>query len=221
MKLVAIAVLVAGAALAQRPNPNPTGFGSVLYPGTGGPPPPQTSHGGFGSVLYPGTGGPPGRGVTPRNLIRPPRIAHPDHAAATIVPVPVYYGGYYTDPNAYGQQPAPAYDDPGSYAAPSQAPVVILNQGFRPEQLQPPPMTAPQYAPEEVQARPDPAPTIYLIAMTDHTILPTIAYWVEGDTLAYITTEGDQNRVSMALVDRDFSKKLNDDRRVEFKLPKQ
>jgi hypothetical protein len=134
----------------------------------------------------------------------------------------VYYGGYYYDPSAgYGAQPAPAYpayEDPGSYAAP-QSPVVILNQG----------MPAPAYRSDSSQPvtsdqgeiRPDAPPTIYLIAMTDQTILPAIAYWVENDTLAYITPEGNQNRVSLSLVDRDFSKKLNDDRHVEFRLPKQ
>ena len=218
MRLVVIALLVAGStAFAQRPNP--TGFGSVLYPGTGGPPPPQTPNGGFGSVLYPGTGGPPGHGVVPRNLIAPPRIAHPSHNAAVIVPVPVYYGGYYTDPSQYGQQPAP-YEDQNSYAAPSQAPVVILNQNFRSPGPPPLPRDYDGALPEQAIARPDMPATIYLIALTDHSILPTIAYWVEGDTLIYITTEGDQNRISLALVDRDFSKKLNDDRHVEFKLPK-
>ena len=62
-------------------------------------------------------------------------------------------------------------------------------------------------------------PTIYLLAMTDHTIIPAIAYWVDGDTLNYITTEGSQNRVSLSLIDREFSRQLNDSRNVEFKLP--
>ena len=56
--------------------------------------------------------------------------------------------------------------------------------------------------------------------MQDHSIVAAIGYWVEGDTLNYLTQDGNQNRVSMALVDRDFSKQLNDERHVEFKLPK-
>jgi len=227
MKYVTIAMLLAGsAAFAQRPNPNPTGFGSVLYPGTGGPPPARVPNGGFGSVLYPGTGGPPGRGVAPRNLLRPPLAAHPDHGRNVIVPVPVYYGGYYYDPSAFADQaPAPSYyGDPGAYAAPSQAPVVIINQALPGSAPMPmtmaPPESAPPVSDQSSYQQAEPRPTIYLVALTDHTILPTIAYWVEGDTLTYITAEGDQNRLSMALVDRDFSKKLNDDRHVEFKLPK-
>jgi len=58
-----------------------------------------------------------------------------------------------------------------------------------------------------------------LIAMKDHTILPSIAYWVMNDTLNYVTVEGSMNRVSLELVDREFSKQLNDERHVEFKLP--
>ena len=65
----------------------------------------------------------------------------------------------------------------------------------------------------------DDQPTVYLIAMSDHTIFPAVAYWVEGDTLNYITTQGGHNRATLALVDREFSKQLNDERHVEFKLP--
>jgi len=225
MKLVLVALLVVGsAAFGQRPNPNPTGFGSVLYPGTGGPPPPRVANGGFGSVLYPGTGGPPGRGIVPRRVIAPPPVSHPQHGRTVVVPYPVFYGGYYYDPSAAAEQPAPAFEDPSAYSAPSQPPVVIINQGFRapaPQYMTPDASNMPQQGDEPVYQQQDAPPTIYLIALADHNILAAIAYWVEGDTLAYITTEGNQNRISLALVDREFSKKLNDDRRVEFKLPKQ
>lgn len=232
MRFVWIALLVAvSVAFGQRPNPNPTGFGSVLYPGTGGPPPARVPNGGFGSVLYPGTGGPPGRGVTPRRILTPPAVSHPSHNRTVIVPYPVFYGGYYYDPSAYAEQPSPAYQqaapgyqDLGGYSAPSQPPVVIINQGFRgappPDYSNYPNMPQPSSDQAAVE-QPDAPPTIYLIALSDHTILPAIAYWVEGDTLDYITEDGNQNRISLALVDRDFSKKLNDDRHVEFKLPKQ
>jgi hypothetical protein len=227
MRLAVILLVVAGSsAFAQRPNP--TGWGSVLYPGTGGPPTHGAANGGFGSVLYPGTGGPPGTRAPARSFV-PPRVAHPAHSVhsgTVIVPYPVYYGGYYGyDPSLGYAQSAPGYSaDASNYAAPSEAPVVVINQSYRPETANPVirdysnadlPEPGPGYAPQ----RPDQPPTIYLIAMTDHNILAAIAYWVEGDTLNYITQEGTQNRVSLALVDRDFSKKLNDDRGVEFRLP--
>jgi hypothetical protein len=55
--------------------------------------------------------------------------------------------------------------------------------------------------------------------MKDHTIYPAIAYWVENDTLNYITPQGVRNRASLTAVDRDFSKQLNDERHIEFALP--
>ena len=60
---------------------------------------------------------------------------------------------------------------------------------------------------------------MFLIALKDHTIFPAIAYWVEGDTLNYITVQGAKNSVSLDLVDRDFSKQINKERKVEFGLP--
>jgi hypothetical protein len=37
--------------------------------------------------------------------------------------------------------------------------------------------------------------------------------------LSYVTIQGDQNSVSMDLVDRDLSQRLNRDRHVAFGLP--
>jgi hypothetical protein len=130
--------------------------------------------------------------------------------------------GYYSDPGYAAPGYGPGYGPPG-YTDPSQQPpVVIVNPNYRPDSVNPvlrdysntplPPAAA-QTPP------PDDQPTIYLIAMKDHTIFPALAYWVEGDTLNYITSEGARNRASLALVDRDFSKQLNDERNVEFKLP--
>jgi hypothetical protein len=60
---------------------------------------------------------------------------------------------------------------------------------------------------------------IFLIAMKDHTIYAAIAYWVENDTLNYINEQGVRNRVSLGLVDRDFSVQLNKERDIDFALP--
>lgn len=220
--LTAVSILAASVAYAQQvQRPNPSGFGSVLYPGLGGPPPPS-AHGGFGSVLYPGTGAPGARvPVTRLPGTRPvgPPPAHSQHNRTVIVPVPVYYP-VGVAPEAYAQQPAPSYDYglADSSQGQGQSPVVILNQGYAPDNsygYQP----QRDYSSVAYEPAPEPRATIYLVAMTDHTIIPAIAYWVDGDTLSYITSEGVQNRVSVSLVDRDFSKQLNDDRHVEFKLP--
>jgi hypothetical protein len=197
MKLAAIVLLLVGTALAQR-----------------GP------AGARGGTIRSG-----GR----TRFVAPPPVAHPAHGRAVIVPYPVYYGygyaGYYGyDPSvAVAAQSAPAYDtDPNGYADGGQSPVVVINQNFRPDSgngvlrdYSDTPLPQSAYGPAR-----DPLPTIYLIAMQDHSIVAAIGYWAEGDTLNYITQEGNQNRVSMALVDRDFSKQLNDERHVDFKLPK-
>ncbi|HSR08699.1 MAG TPA: hypothetical protein VLM42_16220, partial [Bryobacteraceae bacterium] len=65
----------------------------------------------------------------------------------------------------------------------------------------------------------DDQPTVFLIAMNDHTIIPVIAYWVDGATLHYVTLQSVPNQVSLDQVDRDFSRKLNADRHVPFALP--
>ena len=55
--------------------------------------------------------------------------------------------------------------------------------------------------------------------MQDHSIRPVIAYWVQGDSLHYVSVEGVLDQVSLALVNRDFSKQLNAERNVPFSLP--
>jgi hypothetical protein len=208
----------------------------------------QPARGGSGGALHAGAGFsgvrlPGNRPIASRPI--PPPAPHPQHSSAVIVPYPVYYGGnyyagYYYGGSSYAQQPAPASDYgyvDGSQGQPSLAIVNqgysnqgysnqgYSNQGYIPDTANPVmrdysnadlPDPGPDYRPQ-YQDRDQ--PTIYLLAMSDHTIIPAIAYWADGDTLNYITTEGSQNRVSLSLIDRDFSWKLNDSRGVEFKLP--
>ena len=155
-----------------------------------------------------------------------------------------YGGGFgYGYPGGYA--PQPGYYDPifGSYnpgpypqQPQQQTPTVVINQSFQPDtvhpvlrdysNLQPPNVTQlggpPQDAPQQVPpgtTLADDQPTIFLIAMKDHTIYPAIAYWVDKDTLNYVTVEGGVKRVPYDQVDRDLSKQLNDQRSVEFRLP--
>ena len=185
----------------------------------------QHTHGGSGGHVASRPSG--GRPIAAHPA--PPPAPHPQHGRTAVVPYPVYYGGYYYGNYYYGgdgsnaaytQQPAPAYDY-GLADAQGQSPVAIFNQGYVPDSANPVmrdysnadlPPPGPDY-------RSNDQPTIYLLAMTDHTIIPAIAYWVDGDTLNYITTEASQNRVSLSLIDREFSRQLNDSRNVEFKLP--
>ena len=55
--------------------------------------------------------------------------------------------------------------------------------------------------------------------MKDHSIFAGVAYWIEGDTLNYVTAQGGRNSVTLDLIDREFTKQLNDERHVEFSLP--
>jgi hypothetical protein len=157
---------------------------------------------------------------------------------------PIFYGGYGL--GGYGYEnccatPAVSAGYELNYQPQDRSPVVIINQGYNPETLnrepeaEPPPppaarsprnRAAPQTVPESEQK---PAgkldennldPTIYLIAMKDNSIFAAVGYWVEGDTLVYITRDGSRNRASLSLVDRELSQKLNDQRHVDFKLPK-
>lgn len=151
-------------------------------------------------------------------------------------PAAPYYPGPY-DQNAAGFYP----DAP--------TPPVVINPNFQPDAVHPVlkdysnvPLPAPgaeQEAPSaaspnvqhldqktsvaqnlSVPAPPrDDQPTIVLIAMKDHTIYPVIAYWVEKDSLNYVTVDTVVKHVPLDQVDRDLSRTLNDQRNVEFKLP--
>jgi hypothetical protein len=223
------------AASAQRTAPSHygsfTGFGNINFPGVGHPPnvvypnafwgmngrPGGTMRGnsmgyGYGMGAYSGTSG----------MSRTNRRS--SYRGAVIVPVPVIFGaggGYYPyDPSMYAD---PGYvQEPQQQVTPS---VVIINQGYRPETLSQPRYYEVPAIPENEGAQPQPRPvqddkpTLYLIAFQDHTILPSLAYWVEGDTLAYITEQGNLNRTSLSLIDKTFSKQLNRERSVEFSLP--
>jgi hypothetical protein len=62
---------------------------------------------------------------------------------------------------------------------------------------------------------------VYLIAFNDHVIRAALAYWVDGETLHYITLRREERLAPLATVDRDFSSQLNRERRVSFLLSAQ
>jgi hypothetical protein len=67
--------------------------------------------------------------------------------------------------------------------------------------------------------QPDPADRVlYLIALKDHWVYAAVAYWIDGGMLHYITAQGIHNQVSLELVDRQTSTKLNPKQRVEYGL---
>ncbi len=217
-----------------------TFLGTVFAQGNQGP---YYSLGGYGNVVFPGTGHAPAGGFTGPNYMRAggvysggAPVAHPQHRRSTVVPYPVLYpvGAY--DPSYYGDQSQPAAD-------PNGTPSVVINQNFVPQQGNP---VVREY---DADAPPDPAsgmrmyqnsshpydnsqgaasarhianddePTFYLIAFKDHSIIQALGYWMEAGALHYVSVERTLNQVSMDLIDRDLSQRLNDERGVQFKLP--
>jgi len=118
--------------------------------------------------------------------------------------------------------PAPVNGGYGFQPPPVQPPPVIINQYF--DSRRPPAQddSAPPTF-EDATIKPgDPltdTPNYYLIAYKDHSMYSALAYWVEGDTLHYVTTQNTHNQVTMSLVDLDKTYKLNEDRSVPFSIP--
>ena len=219
-----------------------SGFGRVIFPVTGQPPP-----NGFisGRVLFPGTGGPPGSPLSITDTTFASRLGstvsglndrqfrrfhrRPDVGAYAY---PVYIGGYgdYGNGYGYGYPPADQSNETAAYP-PQQAPQVIINQNFIPEHATPVVREygedasggihiyeAPSREAEEAQA--DENTSYYLLAFKDHSIYSAFAYWVEGDTLHYVTPQRVHNQASLDLVDRELTEKLNRNHRMQVKLPK-
>ena len=159
-----------------------------------------------------------GQVVPGRPGFRGSRTTGPAYAA-----YPIYVGGWGYYDNSY----------PGSYpgqqAAPQQGSVTVI---YPP---QPAPVIINQFGPgdgqyvksyEALQSQTSEPPSIsgseaphYLIAFKDHTIYSAVAYWVDGDTLHYFTNGSTHNQVSVSLIDRELTARLNQDSGVEVKLP--
>jgi hypothetical protein len=142
-----------------------------------------------------------GRGMRPSYPAR-------SYYGGGVVAYPVV-GGYYVPGYAYG------------YA--EQAPVVLVNPDFQADGgtqtvIDYSNVPATTTEPDTTELKDD-QPTVFLIALTDHTVLAAIAYWVDGDSLHWVSRDAKVNQLSLSLVDRQFSKQLNDERHVEFKLP--
>jgi hypothetical protein len=213
----------------QGPYYSVGGYGNVVYPGTGHAP--VVPPGGINGPYFTGRG--PGGG---RGFGGPGVVEHPQHRRSSVVLYPVFYtGGLGYDPAYYGDQTQPASD-------PNGTPSVVINQNFVPQQGNPVVREYNNDAPPEqpsamrlyqnpshpyddsnntpsARRAPDDEPTLYLIAFRDHSIIQALGYWMEGGALHYVSVEHTLNQVSMDLIDRDLSQRLNDERGVQFKLP--
>jgi hypothetical protein len=130
--------------------------------------------------------------------------------------------GYVQDP---GYASEAQFQTPGEPAQPN---IIVVY----PQQVEVP-APVPQPAPpvreppkEESRTRepvPEPAsvsePSQYLIAFRDHTIYAAVAYWVDGGTLHYFTSGNTHNQVSLSLVDRELTERLNRESGLDLRLP--
>ncbi len=150
-----------------------------------------------------------------------------------ILAYPLFFGSSPYDygylPSGYPSAPPPYYDD-SQGGPPPGAPAVVINQNFIPDQANP---VVRDYGPgdeggdqsgmrsyQNIPPRQQEAEaTIYLIAFKDHTVVPALGWWVEGNTIKYVNLDHDINQASVDLIDRDLSKKLNAQRNIDFTLP--
>jgi hypothetical protein len=202
---------------------------NVVYPGGGGPhlyvPFASVSSNGYGALRNNGNGGGHVHG----------REGRGSGAVAIPYAYPVYVGGYYGD-GLYDASAAPQAAQPAQQQGnvtviyPPQPAPVIINQygeaaappdaGQQPSSLYAPPAppsddtTADNAAPAAATE-----PTPYLLAFKDHTVYSAVAYWVDGDTLHYFTSGNTHNQVSLSLVDRDLTERLNKESGLTVKLP--
>ena len=220
-----------------------SGFGRVIFPVTGQPPP-----NGFnsGRVLFPGTGGPPGSPLSITDTTFAGRLGSTVSGLNTggfrrfrrnenAVPYayPIYIGGYGDYGNGYGYPPPDQSSQPNVTIVnpPQQVPQVIINQNFIPEHANPVMRDytedssggihiyeAPGREPADTSA--DENTSFYLIAFKDHSIYSAFAYWVEGDTLHYVTPQRVHNQASLSLVDRELTERLNRNHSMQVRLPK-
>jgi hypothetical protein len=80
--------------------------------------------------------------------------------------------------------------------------------------------TAPAAVPEAARAEKEPEDeeetTVYYLVFRDHLIEPAVGYWVDGETLHYITTRNKHRAVPMDKLDRATTNRLNRNRGVLF-----
>lgn len=103
-----------------------------------------------------------------------------------------------------------------SGAAPATQPqTVIVNQYFgkdAPENTTK--VTSPSESGEASATR-----EYYMIAYKNRHVVTALAYWLDGDTLHYVTAENAHNQSSLALIDLEMTTRLNADREVPFVVP--
>jgi hypothetical protein len=216
------------------------------------------SSSGFGNVVFPGTGHAPGT-YSPFSIVQPGFAAglqgtvngfgrgfgngfrrFGQRSNTIVIPygVPIYGGyagsGYYGEP-----YPAPYQEQPEAGAPygqgygeplPPQVIYVVPSEPDRSTSTAAPQgpviYTVPPHNNNgndgyvEVTPATPAAKPVYLIALKNASIYSATDYWVEDGTLHYLTTSNAHNQISLDQVDLDFTTRLNRERGVDFRLQK-
>lgn len=209
-------------------------FGNAVFPGGTSALPGITRS--FGNAAFPSGAGFP-RLVIPGAVTDPTFLGRRGAAVAgrtgngrfgsrgnngVLIPyaVPVYVGGFYDNP--YLTDPADGAAPP---PPPQQPNVVVVYPSIQQPLMAPPPDGYASTAPANSAAQPASAePALpeaehYLIAFKDHTIYSALAFWVEGDTLHYFTAGNTHNQVSLSMVDKPLTERLNRESGIDMRLP--
>ena len=145
----------------------------------------------------------------------------PATRGSNVVAYPVYLGGYYDSSYIAPQAPSDYQQQQPNITIvmpPQQTPAPVIINNYYPGATTDNPNAQPTSEQAAEQAAAASEPSHYLIAYKDHTIYAAVAYWVDGDTLHYFTAGNTHNQVSVSLVDRDLTARLNKDAGVEVKL---
>lgn len=149
---------------------------------------------------------PPEPGWRPGKRSEQPSVVAIPYAA----PYPVYISPDETDVQ---QQEADRSEQPPPQLPPPTWPAMMTLDDHAPNLA--PNLPAPPTVARMVS---DNSPPPFYIALKDGLVFLAGSYWVENDTLHYRTPDGKDDQVSMRLVDREFSTRLNVKRAAEFHL---
>ena len=192
------------------------------------------SLGGYGNVLFPGTGHapvtPPG-GVTgpyfnypaTHGVVAIPRARHKfPNIETVVVPYPMYTESPPEDLSTVDN--SNDVSQPIGTSDPAPAPTVREYFGPRPSDTQAPGSghdqaragIIPQTGDFSVPIANHDQPTVYLIAFKDHRVVQALGFWMESGTLHYISANYSVNQVTLDLIDREASRRLNAEKGIEF-----
>ncbi len=193
-----------------------TGFGQINHPGLGFAP------------NTPGIGFPLGPGIVTQPFIGPIR------PGATGFGPPFGFGGHFLRHHGLGffgwggvavvGAPWAAPVVMGGY--PSTPSVIIIQQPTEPgPALQEPPQpreldrekdVSLTYETRRPLSEEKPTAPLTLLVLKDHSIYAVTRYRKEGDRLCYVTSYGARNCIRLDLLDLEFTRKLNEERHIQF-----